>query len=198
MVRPAILGFYGESNSGKTTLLVNIIEELKKEGFSVATIKNTNKNIQIDKKGKDTWKHRHAGADVVSLSSPDGTIIIMNQGMDEKNIAERICAYQPIDVILIEGARDPIIPKIQIGKGEKRDNTIMQYQDDFQKVMAIIKQEIDQRKKKQKIDLEVNGKKIGLTEFPADMITATLVGMLSSLKGIDEIHEINLHLQIEK
>ncbi len=74
----------------------------------------------------------------------------------------------------------------------------MQYQDDFEEVMKIIKKEIDKKKRKQKIKIEVNGKEIMLSEFPADIITGTLVGMLSSLKGIDQINEVAIHLKISR
>lgn len=198
MSTSALIGFYGESNSGKTTLIIKIIEQLVKERYTVATIKNTDKNVKIDTEGKDTWKHQHAGAKLVALSSPYETDLIINKRMDVNKIADIIFACEPVDIVLVEGARNPNIPKIKIGNGEKRDNTIMQYQDDFEEVMKIIKKEIDKKKRKQKIKIEVNGKEIVLSEFPADIITGTLVGMLSSLKGIDQINEVAIHLKISR
>lgn len=194
----ALIGFYGESNSGKTTLIIKIIEQLVKERYTVATIKNTDKNVKIDTEGKDTWKHQHAGAKLVALSSPYKTDLMINKRMDVNKIVDIIFACEPVDIVLVEGARNPNIPKIKIGNGEKRDNTIMQYQDDFEEVMKIIKKEIDKKKRKQKIKIEVNGKEIVLSEFPADIITGTLVGMLSSLKGIDQINEVAIHLKISR
>ena len=198
MSTSALIGFYGESNSGKTTLIIKIIEQLVKERYTVATIKNTDKNVKIDTEGKDTWKHQHAGAKLVALSSPYETDLIINKRMDVNKIVDIIFACESVDIVLVEGARNPNIPKIKIGNGEKRDNTIMQYQDDFEEVMKIIKKEIDKKKREQKIKIEVNGKEIMLSEFPADIITGTLVGMLSSLKGIDQINEVAIHLKISR
>jgi molybdopterin-guanine dinucleotide biosynthesis protein B len=198
MSTSALIGFYGKSNSGKTTLIIKIIEQLVKERYTVATIKNTDKNVKIDTEGKDTWKHQHAGAKLVALSSPYKTDLMINKRMDVNKIVDIIFACEPVDIVLVEGARNPNIPKIKIGNGEKRDNTIMQYQDDFEEVMKIIKKEIDKKKRKQKIKIEVNGKEIVLSEFPADIITGTLVGMLSSLKGIDQINEVAIHLKISR
>ena len=58
---PFVVGFYGKSNSGKTTLVTKLIEKLSNEGFKVASVKMTDKEISIDSKQKDTWKHSKAG-----------------------------------------------------------------------------------------------------------------------------------------
>ena len=197
MSTSAIIGFYGESNCGKTTLIVKIIEQLVKERYTVATIKNTDKNVKIDTEGKDTWKHQHAGAKLVALSSPYETDLMINKRLDVNKIVDIIFAFEPVDIVLVEGARNPNIPKIKIGNGEKRDNTIMQYQDNFKDVMKIIKKEIDKKKKKHDISIVVNGKKVALSEFPAEIIRSALVGMLSSLKGIDQINEVAIQFKNE-
>jgi len=198
MSRNAVIGFYGESKSGKTTLIVKIIKQLKKDGLTVATIKKTDKNIEVDREGKDTWKHRQAGAALVVLSSANNTDIMMGKKMETKKIAGMISECESFDVILVEGASDPRIPKIKIGNGKDRTNTIMQYQDDVGRVVEVIKKEIDKKKRKEKIKIEVNGKEIALSEFPADIITSSLVGMLSSLKGVDTINEAAIHLKISR
>ena len=198
MSTSALIGFYGESNTGKTTLIVKIVEHLVKDGYTVATIKNTDKNVKIDKEGKDTWKHQHAGAKLVALSSPYKTDLMIDKKMDVNNIVDILFACEPIDIVLVEGARNPNIPKIKIGNGGKRDNTIMQYQGDFEEVMKIIKKEIDKKKEKHDISIAVNGKKVALSDFPAELIISTLVGMLSPLKGIDQINDVEIHLRISK
>ena len=93
MSRNAVIGFYGESKSGKTTLIVKIIKQLKKDGLTVATIKKTDKNIEVDKEGKDTWKHRQAGAALVVLSSANNTDIMMGKKMETKKIAGMISEF---------------------------------------------------------------------------------------------------------
>jgi molybdopterin-guanine dinucleotide biosynthesis protein B len=198
MSKSAVIGFYGESNTGKTTIIVKIIEQLVKERYAVATIKNTDKNVNIDTEGKDTWKHQHAGAKLVSLSSLNETDFMINKRMDVNNIVDIIFACEPVDIVLVEGARNLNIPKIKIGSGENRDNTIMQYQDDFKEVIKIIKKEIDKKKKKHDVRIMVNGKKVALSEFTEEIIKNTLVGMLSSLKGIDQINEVEIHLRISR
>jgi len=191
----AVIGFYGDSKSGKTTLIIKIIEQLTKDGYNVATIKKTDRNVEIDTEGKDTWKHRHAGAKLVVLSSPYETDLMINKRIETKTIVDIISAFGVLDIVLVEGASDPSIPKIKNGNGKERDNTIMQYQDDLEGVMKIIKKEIDKKKRKERISLVVNGKDIALSEFPADIIKSTLVGMLSSLKDIDQINEVSIRFK---
>jgi molybdopterin-guanine dinucleotide biosynthesis protein B len=65
MKKPAVIGFYGESKTGKTTLIIEIIKRLTNEGLKVATVKITDKNIGIDTEGKDTWKYSKAGSELV-------------------------------------------------------------------------------------------------------------------------------------
>ena len=132
---------------------------------------------------------------VAGLRLPLGFTFPINSG-ETKKIAGMISECESFNVILVEGASDPMIPKIKIGNGKERTNTIMQYQNDFGRVIEIIKKEIDKKKRKEKIKIEVNGKEIALSEFPADIITSSLVGMLSSLKGVDTINEASIHLKI--
>ncbi len=195
MSMDAVIGFYGDSKSGKTTLIIKIIEQLTKDGYNVATIKKTDRNVEIDTEGKDTWKHRHAGAKLVVLSSPYETDLMINKRIETKTIVDIISAFGVLDIVLVEGARDPSIPKIKIGNGKERYNTIMQYQDDLEGVMKIIKKEIDKKKRKESISIVINGKKVALSEFPADIIKSTLVGMLSSLKDIDQINEVSIRFK---
>ncbi|MCK5112359.1 MAG: molybdopterin-guanine dinucleotide biosynthesis protein B, partial [Thermoplasmatales archaeon] len=176
---PAIFGFYGSSNTGKTTLIVKIIEKLTKEGYKVATIKKTDKKIDIDKKDKDTWKHGQAGARLVVLSSSHETDFIVKENMKIDDIIQNISEMGYYDAIIVEGARDSSIPKIRLGDMEERDNTIGYYQDNFEEIFKLIKKEIDKKTvfDNQDIGLRVNKKIVPLSEFPADIIKNGILGM---------------------
>ena len=194
---PAIFGFYGSSNTGKTTLIVKIIEKLTKEGYKVATIKKTDKKIDIDKKDKDTWKHGQAGARLVVLSSSHETDFIVKENMKIDDIIQNISEMGYYDAIIVEGARDSSIPKIRLGDMEERDNTIGYYQDNFEEIFKLIKKEIDKKTvfDNQDIGLRVNKKIVPLSEFPADIIKNGILGMLKSLKGIDKIDEVEIRFK---
>ena len=66
---PAIFGIYGNSDTGKTTLIEHLVSQLTKEGYMVATVKQTKKAISLDTMNKDTWRYHNAGAELVVFSS---------------------------------------------------------------------------------------------------------------------------------
>lgn len=142
MTKPAIIGFYGKSNTGKTALIIEIIKRLTAEGFNVATVKITNKNIGIDTEEKDTWKYRKAGSELVIFSSPVETDFIHMKNTDTNKILNYIENQEVFDVVLVEGARDKNIPKIRLGDILERENTLYTYNGDFKKLFKIIKNEI--------------------------------------------------------
>ena len=144
MKKPAIIGFYGESNTGKTTLIVDLIEQLTSDGCNVATVKITDKNIGIDTEGKDTWKYAEAGANLVVFKTPMETDYIVKQNQTEKEIIAQIKQMGNYDIILIEGSKDKEIPKIRMGNIEKRENTVFTYSNDSQQLMDFIKKQMEE------------------------------------------------------
>lgn len=110
-----VIGICGYHNSGKTTLIEKLIRWLRNEGYKIATIKNIPKKFSIDTEGKDTWKHRQAGASVVVASSPDETAFIFKRGMELKEIADILNELVHPDLILVEGHKRERIPKISVG-----------------------------------------------------------------------------------
>ena len=136
---PAVVGFYGKTDIGKTSLIVRLVKRLTDEGYNIATVKNTDKNIGMDTRGKDTWHHSEAGATVVVLSSPVETDFIIKNKKTEKEIIDQITLMGQYDFILVEGARDPAIQKIRLGNIEKRENTIAQYHENFEEIVNLIK-----------------------------------------------------------
>ncbi len=138
----AVVGIYGKSNTGKTTLIVDIIKQLSNEGFKIASIKITDKKIGIDSKEKDTWKHGEAGSKLVVLASPVETDFLLKHTKDISEIIKIINQIDKYDLLLVEGANDKYIPKIRIGNIDKRENTILTYSGDFQKLIEFLKTDI--------------------------------------------------------
>lgn len=194
MSTPKIFGVYGTSGTGKTTLLTSLVTQLTKEGYTIATIKKTNKKISMDTVNKDTWRHHQAGADLVVFSSLSETDFLLNKALSASEIVRRVSRFGRYDLILMEGADDPGIPKIRLGTGEQRSNTIATYRGDVDEILTLIKQELDKRPIAHHLVVTVNGKDIPLTEFPDQIITRTILGMVGSLKGVDEINELTIEL----
>ncbi len=102
-----VISVVGKSDAGKTTLLVKLLPELKRRGYRVATVKHDTHGFDIDRPGKDTWRHAEAGADVVVISAPAKVAFI-----------EKVAAELPLDAI---AARIPNVDLI-ITEGYKRGN----------------------------------------------------------------------------
>ncbi|HVQ00205.1 MAG TPA: molybdopterin-guanine dinucleotide biosynthesis protein B [Candidatus Thermoplasmatota archaeon] len=195
MLEPVVFGVYGSSDAGKTTLLVRLVEQLTTKGYKVATIKRTNKAISLDTEEKDTWRHHDAGATLSVFSSTIETDFLVHKPMSSSAMVQRITDFDYYDVVLIEGADDPQVKKIQVGAGEERDNTICRYDDNIEKVLQTIEDEVHKHSRVQRLQITVNGKGIPLTEFPEEFITNTLEGMLRSLKGVDRIETVAIQLK---
>jgi molybdopterin-guanine dinucleotide biosynthesis protein B len=195
MSTPTVFGIYGNSDTGKTTLIEKLVSQLTKEGYMIATIKQTKKAISLDLANKDTWRHHEAGAELVVFSSRCETDLLLYKALSTSEIIRKISCFGCYDLILVEGADDLHIPKIQLGVGKKRDNTIASYQGNVNEILTLIKREVKKKPLLQCLSITVNGKNIPLTEFPKQMIVNTIVGMLGSLKGVQDINEVTIELR---
>lgn len=107
-----------ESGVGKTTVLCELIGELKKRGYKVATIKHHHRgNFEIDKPGKDTWKHAQAGADVVVISS-EVKIAKIEKLEEECRLDDIVKDIKNVDIIITEGYKDENKPKLEVIRKE--------------------------------------------------------------------------------
>ena len=87
MMAVPIVGFVGESNSGKTTLIERVIPELVRAGYRVATIKHAGHGFDLDTEGKDSWRHKRAGASSVVIVSK-GSLAMFADVSDQINVEE--------------------------------------------------------------------------------------------------------------
>jgi len=113
-----MISVVGKSNAGKTTLLEKLIAELKWRGYRVATVKHDTHGFDIDRPGKDSWRHAQAGSDVVVLSGPNRLAMIekREQEITLNEIADRVTN---VDIILTEGYKRGDRPKIEVSRREK-------------------------------------------------------------------------------
>jgi len=113
-----VLSIVGRSNTGKTTLIEGLIPELNKRGYRVATIKHNLHGFDVDKPGKDSWRHRAAGARTVVLASPK-LIAVFEEPDREYGIAELSERYiKDVDIVLTEGYKGNPFPKIEVFRSE--------------------------------------------------------------------------------
>lgn len=156
-----ILGIKGEKNSGKTSLIEEI---LKKVDGKVIVIKSSSKD-RFDEQGKDTWRYRNAGAEMAIIVGRKETACFFSSTLDE---AIFMAKKMHPSLIIIEGYENV--------KGDIIVNASNTTPDEVLKMIEL---------KKKKIEIFVDGKKIVLNEFMSDMFYNTIKAMVSSLKGGD-------------
>ena len=111
----SIVSFIGWHDSGKTTLVKQVVTELKKLGYRVAVIKSSNDSgIQFDTPGTDTFMHKEAGADSVMLVAPDQMVLqTKNNNLSLRTLAHRY--FPDVDIVIGEGFKTAKkIPKIEV------------------------------------------------------------------------------------
>lgn len=114
-----VIGLAGWSGAGKTTLIVRLIPELARRGFSVSTLKHAHHAFDIDKPGKDSYEHRAAGASEVLIVSASRLALMRElRGAPEPSLADLLRMFDAVDLVLIEGFRNEAHPKIEIFRSE--------------------------------------------------------------------------------
>lgn len=126
-----IISIIGRRNSGKTTLIEKLIPELIKRGYGVATVKHHVHKFDIDKEGKDSWRHKKAGAKISIVSSPKK--IALFEDTDGDNTLEELRSnyIKGVEIILSEGYREGYQPKIEVARGETGKDLLCNYEDNL-------------------------------------------------------------------
>ncbi len=113
------LGVAGWSGSGKTTLVLRLIPALLGRGVSVSTIKHAHHNFDVDKRGKDSWEHRQAGAREVLVAS-GRRWALMHELREEAEppLAALLARLSPVDLVLVEGYKREPHPKLVVHRAD--------------------------------------------------------------------------------
>jgi molybdopterin-guanine dinucleotide biosynthesis protein B len=110
-----IFGLAGWSGSGKTTLMAALIPELVSRGITVSTLKHAHHAFDVDQPGKDSWRHRQAGAQEVMISSENRWALMHElRGAPEPAFEELVRRMSPADLLLVEGFKRHPHPKIEV------------------------------------------------------------------------------------
>jgi molybdopterin-guanine dinucleotide biosynthesis protein B len=110
-----VFGFAGWSGSGKTTLIEGVITRLVGGGLRVSLIKDAHHAFDVDRPGKDSFRHRHAGCSEVLVAS-DARWALMHElrGDAELTMTEALARLSPCDLALVEGYKASSIPKLEV------------------------------------------------------------------------------------
>ncbi|MFC0211756.1 molybdopterin-guanine dinucleotide biosynthesis protein B [Paenibacillus chartarius] len=109
MTHPPIIQIVGYKNTGKTTLILRLIAELRARGYRVGTAKRDAHDFEIDHEGRDTWRHYEAGADAVAITSAGRSALIRRAPATLEQLAS---AMPEVDLVLAEGFKTSPYAKI--------------------------------------------------------------------------------------
>ncbi len=124
-----VISVVGRSDSGKTTLLEQLIPELKRRGYSVAVIKHSYRGgVEFDVPGKDSYRLAQAGADQVLLGTRD-KVVHIRRCEQEPTLNELVADIRDVDLILVEGHKAANVPKIEVNRREIGTELITQEED---------------------------------------------------------------------
>ena len=204
-----IFAIVGHSESGKTRLISQLIPELKSRRYTVAVIKHCPHGFELDTEGKDSWKFIEAGSDAVSMLSTDRAAILkeFKSKLNPKSIVEQY--FSAIDVILVEGyKKNKTIKKIEVlqkGISEKLECS----PEELVAVVSDFKVNIDKpvfhpdqtgeiveylegfmERRPSSVSLYIDGDSVPMNVFVQEIFKNTILGMVNSLKGIQENPEL--------
>ena len=109
-----VLGIVGWSGAGKTTLIVALLPLLRARGLSVSTIKHAHHGFEIDRPGKDSYRHREAGAQEVLVASARRWVLLHENPGAEPDLATLLGRLVPVDLVLVEGFKSHPGPKLEV------------------------------------------------------------------------------------
>lgn len=219
-----IVSIVGKSDSGKTTLIEKLVPELVGRGYRVGTVKHDVHGFDVDREGKDSWRHKQAGARSVLIASPVRIALMEDVDRDLPLEGIRDRYFRDVDLILTEGYKRGPMPKVEVSRRERSRELICTEADDlvavvsdqdhevhvpvfrFEEVKALadrIEQKVirggsgakERPKGSGRVRLRVDGEPVSLSPFVARFIRRTVSGMISSLKGCDSPGEIELTIQ---
>jgi molybdopterin-guanine dinucleotide biosynthesis protein B len=109
-----VLGLAGWSGSGKTTLLEALLPRLRAAGLRVSTVKDAHDGFDMDRPGKDSYRHRQAGAEEVLVASGQRWVLLHEVEGPQPRLADILSRLAPVDLVLVEGFKNSGYAKIEV------------------------------------------------------------------------------------
>jgi molybdopterin-guanine dinucleotide biosynthesis protein MobB len=210
---PAI-AIVGESGSGKTNLVKRLIVEFKKRGKRIAVVKHCHEAIELDKAGKDSWLFTQAGSDI-TVASSSNIIEFIRKVDTDTSIAEILRLIGgSVDLVIFEGFKKGKIPKIEVYRkqlnsqlscpievlsavatDDKIDIDIPQLSlNDTSQIADFIESNLFCCSENDAL-LFINGKQVFIKSFVKDIISEAILAMVKTLKGADDINNIDISIK---
>lgn len=142
-MKPAIVSVVAKSGTGKTTLVVKLITELKQRGYRVGAIKHDAHKFSIDREGKDSWRFTQAGADTMMVTSKEKLALVkLNPEGEEPPVRDSINRYfHDVDIVITEGFKQNDLPKIEVHRRAHRTQLLCRDDKHDPTLIAVISDE---------------------------------------------------------
>lgn len=210
----------GFSNTGKTTTVVSLVQELRRRGYTVGTIKDIHfADFEADTPGTDTYKHAKAGACRVTARGPVSTAVIMDERMD----IDAILKYYKEDFLVIEGDCGIKAPTIITAKttddiekkmcpeaiavsgvisqqdfvyyGEYGELPVINGLTEVEKMADLVEQATKEKENKLDVELTIDGEEIWMVPFVKETLKNVVTGAVKALDGYEEGKEIVIRIK---
>jgi len=209
-----VISIVGKSNSGKTTLLVKLISELRQRGYNLAALKHCASGFELDQPGKDSWRFAEAGSNAVVLSSERKIALI--KSIDHEATLDDVITLigEGFDLVLTEGFKGGSAPKIEVHRkgfgelvctsedifalvtDEPLDIEVPQYSpNDVGALADLIEKKASDIRMSDETVLLINDAPISLNPFVKDLVHKTLLGMVSALNGTEDVRSLRISLR---
>lgn len=113
-----VYGVIGWKNAGKTGLMERLVAEITGRGFTVSTVKHVHHDVDLDQPGKDSFRHRTAGATEVILASAHRFALMHEHRGPEPDLTTLLARLAPVDLVLVEGYKRDAHPKVEVWRAE--------------------------------------------------------------------------------
>ena len=204
----------GKSGAGKTELIERLIAEFKRRGYRVATVKHSPGGMEMDKPGKDSWKFAEAGSDAVVASSPDKLVLLRSTDHDSRVDEILHVIGGDFDLVLVEGFKKGKAPKIEVHRKELGDDLLCpakvlsaivtdepldidvpQFSPSDSQAIADFIEKNFVFEAESDTSLFINGKQVFIKSFVKDIIAKVLLAMVSTLKGVGKIRNLDISIR---
>ncbi len=206
-----VVAIVGHSKSGKTTLNEGLIADFKRRGRRVAAVKHAHKEFDVDRPGKDSWRYAEAGCESIAILGPRRSAVLRQHDPDYPFAQVVSAAAGNADIVLVEGLSSGPYPKIEVhrselGKGLRCDrsdlvavvtdeplqNGCRQFSPEEVGALAGFIEDETAGRPEGRTALQINGKAVPLGSFTQSIIANTILGMVSSLKGVGTISTVSV------
>lgn len=210
-----VVSIVGRSDTGKTTFLERLLPEIKALGYRVATVKHDTHGFDVDRPGKDSWRHAQAGSDAVIISSPNKVALIrkVENEWPLETIAHRLAL--DVDLLLTEGYKQGPAPKIEVHRkelgsellcsadelvaivtDEELSLPVPQFSwDEAAAVARLIEEKFLKRHDGYDASMVVDGRQVVLSPSGEEFLGRTLGAVAAALGGVDSVDSIDVRLQ---